>query len=120
MNKWLPSLLVMLLIFAISSLPGKMVTAVGLGAESYHVNGHFFMFFVLGACLFKSTKSFEISILLGILYGILDEFHQLFVPGRAFELLDIGMDSFGVVLSVLIIWKFYRVLPKKLKNWLAK
>lgn len=36
------------------------------------------------------------------LYGLSDEFHQLFVPGRAFQLGDLALDGIGALLGVLI------------------
>ena len=44
------------------------------------------------------------------LYGITDEIHQHFVPGRTFEFLDIGMDFLGAILAIIIIYAY-----KKLK-----
>lgn len=120
LNRWLPALIVAGIIFFLSSLHGSTVEELGLGKESYHLNGHFFLFFLFGFTLYRGTKSKVNSILIGIAYGILDEFHQSFVPGRGVQLRDIFVDSFGVLLSGLILWKFYHVLPKKLKNWLKK
>ncbi len=117
---WGPSILVAFLIFCLSALPGPTVDSLGLGRESYHINGHFLMFFLLAFTLFKSTKSIPFSILLGILYGVFDELHQVFVPGRGAGLFDVLVDSLGVCLAGVILWKFYHILPKKLRNWLAR
>lgn len=40
-----------------------------------------------------------IPIVFCLLYGISDEIHQLFVPTRAFDLLDILADTFGAALA---------------------
>lgn len=37
------------------------------------------------------------------LYALSDEFHQLFVPGRAFQLSDLLLDSIGIILGFLFI-----------------
>ena len=49
-----------------------------------------------------------ISIACGILYAFSDELHQHFIPGRTMELVDIGLDSLGVVLftSVVLLFAF--------------
>jgi len=39
---------------------------------------------------------------LAILYAILDEVHQIFVPGRVFAIADILTDSAGVLFAALI------------------
>ena len=38
-----------------------------------------------------------------ILWGISDEFHQSFVPGRDSSALDVVADAVGVILSVLLL-----------------
>jgi VanZ family protein len=35
-------------------------------------------------------------------YALLDEVHQLFVPGRTFQFFDLGLDVCGIVLGVLL------------------
>ena len=38
-------------------------------------------------------------------YGVLDELHQLSVPGRYASLMDIGLNSIGVALGTLLfLW----------------
>lgn len=116
LRSWWPALLNMLFIFYVSSLPGDVVGGLGLGKESYHINGHFLMFFVLGVTLFKATKSFFWSALLGVLYGVFDEFHQVFVPGRSAGIFDVFVDSIGIFISLGVLWKLYPILLRKLKR----
>lgn len=40
-----------------------------------------------------------------VLYACTDEFHQLFVPGRAGMVTDVMIDSIGAVLLTAILWK---------------
>jgi VanZ family protein len=51
--------------------------------------------------------------LLGWGYGWSDETHQLFVPGRTFQLLDLAIDLAGVTLGVLLIYLVRMWLQKK-------
>lgn len=63
---------------------------------------HFIEYFVLGfllvrAFFYSSTKPnyiyiFIASILIGSLYGVSDEFHQRFVPGRTCDIFDLLAD----------------------------
>ena len=48
-----------------------------------------------------------LSFLSSSIYGILDETHQLFVPGRSFELLDWAADMTGALLflGILLVLK---------------
>jgi VanZ family protein len=78
---------------------------------------HGFEFAILGAaCLVALDESFQrlrardgsprtpgftllCAVALCALYACTDEFHQLFVPGRAALLMDIGIDTLGALLG---------------------
>ncbi|MBI5187071.1 MAG: VanZ family protein [Nitrospinae bacterium] len=47
-----------------------------------------------------------LSMFLGTLHGIGDEFHQSFVPGRESDINDILMDFLGAALASLLYEKF--------------
>lgn len=82
---------------------------------------HFSVYALIGVWImaFMSTfdmrlyKKWIISMLVGIVYAASDEFHQSFVPGRGPSIVDVGIDSLGVltgILVVLIIISIYRAL----------
>jgi VanZ family protein len=118
MKKWLPSILIMLVIFILSATPGKIINDAGLGRESLHIDGHFVMYLLLCAAYFKATKNIVLSIVLSAIFGVTDEFHQLFTPGRSSSWFDVGVDTVGASIAGIILWKLQPILPKKLKNWL--
>ena len=77
--------------------------------------GHILIFGALGFWLFLCLKSwfprmnprwlFFLSLLIGILYGASDEFHQSFVPARSAEWHDVFVDAIGVIIGVaLALW----------------
>lgn len=43
----------------------------------------------------SETKIWATALVFCLLYGITDEFHQHFVPGRSVEVLDAGADAIG-------------------------
>lgn len=45
-----------------------------------------------------------------MLYALSDEFHQIFVPGRAFQLVDLGLDLLG---SSLGTWIGLKLIPRR-------
>ena len=60
---------------------------------------------------FQAPFSFrKLGLILGLstLYGLSDEIHQIFVPGRGFELVDLLMDSIGALLG-LGIYALFRI-----------
>ena len=59
---------------------------------------------------------FLISILVGLIYASSDEIHQSFIPGRTASIIDVGIDTAGVLLGiilVLIIISVYKALTEK-------
>ena len=87
---------------------------------------HFSIYALVGVWImaFMSTfdirlyKKWIISMLVGVLYAASDEFHQSFVPGRGPSIVDVGIDSLGVltgILAVLIIISIYRALKSDKK-----
>ena len=55
---------------------------------------------------------FLITVGLGFLYAVSDEVHQLFVPGRSFQLFDIFMDTSGVVIGCVIATVIIKISNK--------
>ncbi len=53
-------------------------------------------------------KQTAISILLGVWYAIFDEIHQLFVPNRHGSIIDVGIDSLGVIFGVFLVIFLYK------------
>ena len=59
------------------------------------------------------------SILLGVWYAIMDEIHQLMVPGRSGALKDVYIDSLGIttgVIGMLIVIKIFELIKNKREN----
>lgn len=70
-------------------------------------SAHFFEYFVLAILLMLVLKNhFEVNLklvmvvcILGLLYSITDEIHQLFVPGRTGRVVDVLVDFLGISLG---------------------
>ena len=123
LTRWLPLLLIMVMIylFSMSTDPYKNLPDMFKHIKNtLGLLGHFFEYSLLGiaaanAIIWKSSpnfKKFTIVFLAGLLYALSDEIHQLFVPGRAFELVDLLLDAIGILIGLLI----YMLLQKKFKN----
>jgi VanZ family protein len=110
MKKWmyfLPALLFYFLIFLVSSRD------IHLNFDIDHLDkvAHVFEFSFLGLLLAigffnafswsSSTKS-VLTFGSGLILGILDEFHQLFVHGRQSDIKDVMADATGLVLGILV------------------
>ena len=51
-----------------------------------------------------------VAVVISSLYGISDEYHQMFVPGRTFDVLDMAADAFGSVGGACLLraWSIIR------------
>ena len=51
----------------------------------------------------KKINQIMISFGIGAFYAATDEFHQLFIPDRSASIIDVGIDSCGVIVGILLI-----------------
>jgi len=71
---------------------------------------HMFLYFVLYLLFYYTMYQFNIkkrkclSFIFCLFYAICDEFHQLFIPNRSFQIFDIFIDMLGVSLSYLTLF----------------
>lgn len=77
--------------------------------SEYGIGG---MLFVALFSTYKWTdrKIMLISILLGIWYAIVDEFHQLLVAGRHGSIFDVYIDSLGFATGVCMMMIIYKII----------
>ncbi|MBO4864036.1 MAG: VanZ family protein [Eubacterium sp.] len=81
---------------------------------------HFIEYFTLGALLFgawydkkhKNLSNVFLPLLIGTLYAITDEIHQLLVSGRAGMVSDVILDACGVLAGVLLIFLIVKLVLK--------
>ena len=99
---WSPVVLYAFVIFLLSATPGKYMPQLFPGADKLlHFLEYFpFGFLVLRAFVKGSNVAFGreallMSIFVIMLYSLSDETHQLFVPGRQFDLIDMFFDTIG-------------------------
>lgn len=69
----------------------------------------FLIAFHLWACNKKAYIIFILAIILSFLYASLDEYHQLFVPGRSGQIKDVLIDTSGAVLGSLVFTRLINI-----------
>jgi VanZ family protein len=94
---WLPAAAWAGVIFYLSSQP----TVPAPEIPNVDKVAHFGAYAVLGALLafavHRSRVSVLVAVALGVLYGLSDEVHQMYVPGRSPDVLDWAADAAGVI-----------------------
>lgn len=76
-------------------------------------SAHFLIYFVIGVLVYLITESPCKTILAILLIACGDELHQMFVPGRAGRLSDVGIDLLGGICGLMIVRLFKGIFPFK-------
>lgn len=107
LHRWGPALLWAAAVFALSSRPTLPHLPSVLGWDklqhcaAYAVGGA-----LIARALGAGRREAVLAMLLGILYGASDEVHQLFVPNRNSDVVDLLADTLGVMAGAGL-WHFY-------------
>ncbi len=106
--RWAAVIAWMGLIFFLSSRSDLPNFAPGLpGFEE--IGGHLTVYGVLAGLLWWALRGSGVkypatwALVLAVLYGVSDEFHQSLVPGRAMTLIDLMVDLIGASAALLIV-----------------
>lgn len=79
---------------------------------------HFGEYFILGILIYNLLREFTYknivlySFIICIIFACFDELHQLFIGGRDGKILDVFIDSIGIIIGILIVNKFNKNLSK--------
>jgi VanZ family protein len=116
-SSWGPAGLWMLVIFYMSSFPSSNIPDLfPLQQEVYHFSSYAILAYLLSRAF---NRSFFISrrllvalaaFICAAVYGLTDEWHQSFVPGRSVSVSDLVVDGFGGIIGALVYlrWPWQR------------
>lgn len=120
---WLPPILWGLVIFSFSSYPVGVATEIYWKDFIIKKTAHVIEYGILATLLYRAMvnsdvekrKAMWISILISFLYGITDEFHQSFTPGREPNTRDVFIDTIGASIFMYGIIGNINKMPEKIK-----
>jgi VanZ family protein len=108
----------MTLIFVLSSRrPPEAVVSIGIPDWVLHLGEYGVLGLLLAHLAFSVTGGTAVRALvplpalIGTLYGLSDEWHQAFVPGRDPSAADFAMDAVGSLLGAVAFWLAVRARP---------
>jgi VanZ family protein len=101
LTSWAPVIAWAAVIFAFSSMP-SLGTDLGTWDLILRKAAHVVEYAILGALLFRATRSPLLAVLLAGLYAVSDEVHQTFVEGRVGAPLDVAIDTLGAAVGVFV------------------
>lgn len=84
-------------------------------------SAHFTLYFILGLLIvnaiyeykLEDAKMILIALLIAFLYACSDEIHQLFVPGRSGEILDVLIDTLGSLTGIMVYYYVTKIWRRK-------
>jgi len=125
---WAPVVLWAAVIFLFSARTTNPVSQIYWEDFFVKKSAHIVEYAILTILLFRALKESGVSkkdagiysIILAVLYGVSDELHQSFTPGRDSQVRDVIFDTIGSILAIYVIWKLLPKAPKRLKNWAKK
>ncbi len=102
--EWLPAAILMIAIFAFSSIPSDNMPNFDWADLSIKKGGHALGYGLLALSYLYAFKlsptKLKLAWLLAFLYAVSDEFHQSFVPGRYASWVDVMIDSAGAAIAL--------------------
>lgn len=111
---WLPVIAYMAMLFVFSSLSTLPSPPGDLSAYDVHIAAYA----GLGALTARATgrglrdvswRAVGSAILIAAAYGVTDEYHQLFTPGRSFDVLDMAADALGSIVGASAVGAWSRI-----------
>ena len=117
---WAPAVLYMLLIWALSSMSHVIVNFERVPFQDK--GAHFVEYGILAALVAHALRGtapqrqmlwvVTVSIAAATIWGVIDEIHQAYVPGRVSDARDLLADALGASLGALL-WAMYRARANK-------
>jgi VanZ family protein len=114
--RWVPALLMMLIIFGFSSRTSKELPDFQSWDYFVKKSAHAIVYGLLALSYLRALpkQSYFWAWLFAILYAATDEFHQSFVPGRHASPVDVLLfDNLGAMITLFLHYRFYGAKHEK-------
>ena len=105
----IPLIVYWIILFILTSLPSGMAITTDVSDKINHFGAYGLLSIFLYSTLYFQNKFFILkkypalfTVAIASVYGALDEFHKMYVPGRSDELLDWIADLSGSIVAVLV------------------
>lgn len=93
-----------------------------IGHDAFRTLAHALEYCGLGALLYHAflqttgkSKPF-VSFAVAAVYAVSDEIHQIFIPGRAFQISDIAVDATGATAGIAVCVLLYIIVLRIIKS----
>jgi len=121
LKRWLPSVLIMALIFAASSTPGNDLPKFGVWDFLVKKGSHMLGYALLAISYLRglsgsrgiNRRTAFLAVVMAGLYALTDEYHQSFTPGRTPSIGDVGIDTLGASIGAGV-WDLIKTARQRL------
>jgi VanZ family protein len=108
---YIPLIVYWIALLIATSLPTDNLPSIAISDKFKHFGAFFGLSILLALTLHYQNKFLLLkkyflaaALIITSLYGILDEIHQSFIPGRYDEFLDWVADSLGAIAGILLVF----------------
>ena len=108
--RWVPAILMMLVIFGFSSQPDGTLPDFQSSDRLVKKTAHVIVYGMLALSYLRALpgRNYRLAWLLSLIYAASDEFHQSFVPGRTSLITDVFVfDNLGAILALFLHYRFF-------------
>jgi len=119
--KWLPAIIIMIVIFWFSSQPGDSLPNFDWADRFVKKSGHVIVYGLLSSSYWyglnmKRNRQWMVW-LMSIIYALSDEYHQMFTKLRHPSLVDVALfDNLGVLLGLWLSGKWLQTEEKNYRD----
>ena len=107
---YIPLVSYWILIFILTSIPGNVMPKIFEFSDKIkHFGAYSVLAFLLNFALYTQNRypvvkkySYFFTFLITLFYGLFDEVHQIFIPGRFFDWYDLLADAIGSLIGILV------------------
>lgn len=115
---WLPAALWMALIFVLSSQPSLPSPSQINDKQAHAVTyGVLALLYLMGLTGWRwrsiAGAGLVVAFVLAVVYGVSDEVHQSFVPGRSPDVADVLADAAGAAVALAAAWAWAILLARR-------
>ena len=103
LRRWVPLVAWMALIFYFSHQPKGSIPSYGSWDVLVKKGGHFAAYGLLALLARRAGLRSPAALVLAVVYAVSDEVHQLYIPGRNGQFLDVLIDGAGAATALALL-----------------
>jgi VanZ family protein len=119
LEDYFPLVLLSVYIFVQSSRPAIAVSFNGPFNYFLHKVAHVIVYSFLYLFAIRGFKDRKNALVYCVLFAISDEFHQYFTPTRNASVIDILIDTTGILSTNYLVETYHSKIPAVLKNFFS-